>query len=263
MYAAKEFKLLYPSPKRKRHRASDTNLDTPLQFLLDESAQLSNDAMGLVVEIILLNLIFTLLHKHFFSGEHFFGVGSDTLYEYLETMLSKLVAGGKFIYLKKFFFIPLLTISHHPENSDPTAIQRWRSMTVEAIFQMNDGIDSQLNKELSSDLIRLLKIVFPCSLRRSKKSKQSYKEIIRGEQQSILDVIRQARRLSLMIQHNIVSCQLLVTVASTSQSSSDGEALGTRAFGLKRITGSECTVLMKTELITTSLLQSLLQNTTS
>ena len=97
MYAAKEFKLLYPSPKRKRHRASDTNLDTPLQFLLDESAQLSNDAMGLVVEIILLNLIFTLLHKHFFNGEHFFGVGSDTLYEYLETMLSKLVAGGKFI----------------------------------------------------------------------------------------------------------------------------------------------------------------------
>lgn len=138
-------------------------------------------------------------------------------------------------------------------------------MSIEAVFQMNHGIDSLLNDELNTELIRMLKFVFPPSPNRSKtwtrkpRPESRYKFIVRREQQSILDIIHQARKLSFVIQHNIVSCQLLVTFAvSQSSSDDDSEVLGTRAFGLRRITGSECIVLIKTELITTGLLQSLL-----
>ena len=155
----------------------------------------------------------------------------------------------------------MLTISHYPENLDPTAIQRWRSMSVEALFQMNEGIVSQLFNEVNTDLRRMLKIVFPLRVRvnRSKtrtwkwnpqRASLNFKSIIGREQQSLLDVIHQARKLSFMIQRDIVSCQLLITIAS--------DALGTCAFGLQRITGSECTVLIKTKFITSSQLQSLL-----
>lgn len=124
---------------------------------------------------------------------------------------------------------------------------------------MNAGIESQLNEELNEELVRILKFAYP--LPRSKKSKadlelkSSYKSIVHGEQQLLLDIIRQARQLSFTIQHDIISCQLLVTVR---QPSSDGDVLGTNAFGLHRITGSESTVLVKTEIITNAELQSLL-----
>lgn len=262
--AVKKLKLPVSYRKDRHHDASDTNLDTPLQFLLDENSRLSDESKDFVVEIILVNLIITLLHKHFFKGEHFFGVGSETLYDYLETMLSKLVADGKCLSFKLLFIYllpPLITISHYPENLDPTAIQRWRSMSVEALFQMNEGIVSQLFNEVNSDLRRMLKIVFPLRVRvnrsktrtwkwNSQRASLNFKSIIRREQQSLLDVIDQARKLSFMIQRDIVSCQLLITIAS--------DALGTCAFGLQRITGSECTVLIKTKFITSNQLQSLL-----
>ena len=64
---------------------------------------LSHRTKDLVVEAALHNMIYSLLHKHFFKGGHFFGVGSEILHGYLETMLSKLVAGGKFFFLFFFF----------------------------------------------------------------------------------------------------------------------------------------------------------------
>jgi hypothetical protein len=100
----KELKLSYhklsPPKTRNRHHddiPSNPDLDIPLlQYLLTDSPSLlSDDTRDYVVEIILHNLISSLVHKHFFKGGHFFGVGSEALHEYLETMFSKLIAGGK------------------------------------------------------------------------------------------------------------------------------------------------------------------------
>ena len=100
----KEFKLSYYKlpPRETRNRLHDDtipsnpDLDIPLlQYLLiDSPSLLSDDARDYVVDIILHNLIALLVHKYFFKGGHFFGVGSKTLHEYLESMFSKLVAGG-------------------------------------------------------------------------------------------------------------------------------------------------------------------------
>lgn len=160
----------------------------------------------------------------------------------------------------------MLTISHYPENSDPTAIQRWRCMNVEAVFQMNDGIDSQLNDELITELECMLNVAFLPRLSRDRQSKvkpkTTYESIIRGEQEALWDIILQARKLSYMIQHEIVSCQLLVTISPATQTSSDGDTstddvLSTYAFGLQRISGSTRSILIKTKVITSETLQQL------
>jgi hypothetical protein len=101
----KEFKLSYhkilPLNTRNRHRRNDipsnSDLDIPLlhYLLIDSPSLLSDDTRDYVVEIILHNLVSSLVHKHFFKGGHFFGVGSEGLHEYLETMFLKLVASGK------------------------------------------------------------------------------------------------------------------------------------------------------------------------
>lgn len=144
------------------------------------------------------------------------------------------------------------------------------------MFQMNGGIEAQLTDQLISELERMLKVAFPLALRlsqarrpnyRSKTRKpkfklgedSDYETIVRGEVQLLLDIIRQARNLSLMIQHDIVSCQLLVTIspAATQTSSegssptpSTGDALGTYAFGLQKILGSRRSDLIQPKMIT-------------
>jgi hypothetical protein len=114
LHEVKKSKLSYPSHKSKapprKHPSSiiiPTKPDpgfTLLRFLLVSRDRLSDDSRESVVEFILHNLILSLVHKHFFKGGHFFGVGSETLYEDLETMFSKLVAGGKYFFLKSVFF---------------------------------------------------------------------------------------------------------------------------------------------------------------
>lgn len=135
-------------------------------------------------------------------------------------------------------------------------------MTVEAMFQMNDGIESKLNEELITELENMLKVVFPLPANRSSKKvepESSYKSIVRGVRQSVLDIIRQARNLSFTIQREIVSCQLLVTVAAPAnqKSSDDSTVLGTHAFGLQKIVGSESRFLIKTKVVTSELLRSI------
>lgn len=155
--------------------------------------------------------------------------------------------------------------------SDPIAIQYWRSMTVRAVFQMNGGIDSLLNDELNTEIGRMLKMALSppkCELCES---------IVRGEQQSLLDIIHQARKLSFTIQHEIVSCQLLVTIAPSSEDTmlkyrefdkelvcgawdmrpQDGDQVfGTYAFGLHRIVGAERSILIQPKVTTSALLRS-------
>jgi hypothetical protein len=142
-------------------------------------------------------------------------------------------------------------------------------MSVKAIFQMNDGVESQLNDELTTELERMLKAAFPLtgkSRDRSKVKPESiYESIVHGERESLLDIVHQARKLSFMIQHEIVSSQLLVTFTPAKPASSDGstnidDVLGTYAFGLQRILGSERSILMKTKIITREHLQSMIHS---
>ena len=130
------------------------------------------------------------------------------------------------------------------------------------MFQMNDEIESQLNDQLIKELECMLRFAFPLFPNQSKKTKSKsipvYESIVRGEQQSLVDIVHQARKLSFMIQHEIVSCQLLVSVASATRKSSDGDdVLGTSAFGLQRILGSKRITLIKTKEITAAMLRSL------
>ena len=52
-------------------------------------------AMEFVVKYFFRNKIIALLHAHFFEGEIFFGVGSESHHVCLENMIMELVASGK------------------------------------------------------------------------------------------------------------------------------------------------------------------------
>lgn len=131
-------------------------------------------------------------------------------------------------------------------------------MSVEAIFKMNDRIDSQLYGELIFHLKRMLKVAFPLSpTPRSKKVKPEsiYESIVHGEQRYLLDIVRQARNISFMIQQ-VVSCQVLITTAHSTQISPDEDILGTHSFGLQKILGPDRTILIGTKVLTGAALRS-------
>lgn len=139
-------------------------------------------------------------------------------------------------------------------------------MSVEAVFQMNDGVDSLLYGELSSHLKRTLKDAYPLSLSPQPKkvkpgSESIYESIVHGEKNSLLDLIRQARNLSFMIQQ-VVSCQILVTIALSAQTSPDDEdTIGTYSFGLQKNLQVDpdrrtTSILMKPKFITSAVLRS-------
>lgn len=77
------------------------DLDVPLlqSLLLDSPSLLSDDTRDGVVEFIFHNVMTLLIHKNFFKGERFFGVDSETHHEYLETMFSNLISGGKIVFI--------------------------------------------------------------------------------------------------------------------------------------------------------------------
>ena len=126
-------------------------------------------------------------------------------------------------------------------------------MSAEAVFRMNDGIESQLKGELIKELTRMLKIAFPVSPRPKKsKPKSIYEDIVDGEKKSLLDVIRQARKISFMIQQ-VVSCQMLVT---TADSTPDKDVIGTLSFGLQKKSGPDNDiVLLRTKAVTSAVLR--------
>jgi hypothetical protein len=72
------------------------------EFLSDP--QLSENAKDTVVESALRDRINLLVHRSYFEGEEFSGVGSDTLREYLETMVSVPAVHGKLSLFFFFFF---------------------------------------------------------------------------------------------------------------------------------------------------------------
>ena len=98
IYRIQKSKLSYayykPPSSKRRPTKLDSIIPTDLARSL-ENPQLSYNTRGLVVEALLHDLICSLLNRTFFTGKHFFGVGSKPLHDYLETMFSNLVESGK------------------------------------------------------------------------------------------------------------------------------------------------------------------------
>ena len=74
----------------------------------------------------------------------------------------------------------------------------------------------------------------------------------------MLNIVTLARDLSYNIQHNFVCCRLFVTIGPNPEPLSN--IYGTYAFGLNRIMGTDCKVLIEPTLITKPLLESFLSN---
>ena len=91
-----------PRKRRRRDIPTEPSTGTLRQYLLE--SRLSASDRDLVADFILHDLVSSLVHKHFFKGGTFFGVGKETLHEDLETMFSKLVADGKFLFYSILIF---------------------------------------------------------------------------------------------------------------------------------------------------------------
>jgi hypothetical protein len=97
--------------------------------------------------------------------------------------------------------------SKNPILNDAT-VQRWRTITVDAFFKMNDGIEDMLNNQIQTSVIELdntLMIAYP----RSKKTSLSCLLDSEG-QQHLAEIYKQARSLSYVIQHDYISCRGIV-----------------------------------------------------
>jgi hypothetical protein len=247
--------------------------------------RLSDQTRDIVVECALQDLVASVVHEYYFAGKHFFGVGSETFCELLELMLFKLATGSKpvhlfffYIYFLFFIFYFLFFIFYFLffifyflffifyflffifyflffiflcwrslEDPDFMAIQRWRSMTVDAVFQMNSHIEGRLHEDLAGQLAFALKLMFMPGLAGDCQS-ADYASIVSGEREALLEMSREARELSYTIRRDIVSCQILVTLAPAG----DLDQLGTQGFGLQRLEGSTRTTLLAANTTTLS-----------
>ena len=121
------------------------------------------------------------------------------------------------------------------------AIQRWRSMTVSAIFDSNHNIETSLNIDflpLVNSIQKTLETYFPstkvCLIRHT-------------EHLQLVEIMVAARQLSLQIQRDIISCRLLITRAPPS--------LGTYALGIAKIVHGEQKILIKAKFFTKEMLR--------
>jgi hypothetical protein len=227
-----------PSSSEQDSKANDL-----FQYLLD--SRLSSNTRETLIKYIVQDRIIMLVHRYYFEGGVFFGVESENLRDKLDAMFSTLAAGGKSVF--GVIIVSNLSFSF-TDNSDPFAIQRWRSMTVEAVFGMNNELKTQLRHELVEQLTHLLKNIF---LSPNSNFDSFFDNFFHERRQAIMDIARQACKLSYSIQHDIVSCQMMVTVCPTG--TTDG--LGTYAFGLLRVRGTKNTTLMRTKSISPALFQ--------
>lgn len=109
------------------------------------------------------------------------------------------------------------------------AIQRWQTMTVEAIFQTNAAIDTELYASLKSQIVRALDCVFQSD---TVDFKSFYQTIIGEQRICFTAIVQKARRLSYMIQH-LETSKLVVTLAPGGHV----DMLGTQGLGLMSIAG--------------------------
>lgn len=111
-------------------------------------------------------------------------------------------------------------------------------MTVDAIFKTNDGVETQLKDDLETQLHRTLDFLFWPS---HPDHHTSMELILQEVQQQLLQINCEARRISFVIQHNIVTCAMAITLAPDS----DTDLLGTQSFGLQTIVGPTRHVLLQ------------------
>ena len=115
---------------------------------------------------------------------------------------------------------------------------------MEAIFKLNDSIETDLNSRLSKSVIELEKIIneaFPGSQRDG----GYFFFFDHVELQQWTEIVKLARELSYKIQ-SFVSCRLEVTIAPATTTTND--TYGTYAFGLDRVSGGSrnCVLDVKT-----------------
>ena len=80
------------------------NLDAGLSTFLTEHSPTPKDAWSIAIDFFLRNVIFSLIHTHFFDGNIFFGVGSDIHRQYLDLLMSELIASGMLPAISSPFF---------------------------------------------------------------------------------------------------------------------------------------------------------------
>jgi hypothetical protein len=85
------------NPGGQGHRASAILMGDVIGALpsLLGSYHVSDEMRDIVVEASIYNMLVSIIHKHFFEGAHFFGVGCEALWEDLEAMYHKLVENSK------------------------------------------------------------------------------------------------------------------------------------------------------------------------
>jgi hypothetical protein len=109
------------------------------------------------------------------------------------------------------------------------AIHRWRSTSVDAVFQLNDSeiIESQVNGELTREVVLSLEMAFGIS-------PDQLTVVFEGQKSAVL-------KLSAML---VNYSRLLITVAPTSSA-----IIGTYSFGLQRRIGSDHITLIELKAI--------------
>lgn len=135
---------------------------------------------------------------------------------------------------------------------DAFAIQRWRIMSVEAVFKMNDAVESLFNDQLSTLITKIenaLGAAFP-------DAGKTVKFIGHHEQFQLVEIVRHARDLSFNIQRGFSSCRFFVTVAPAPTAMND--IMGTYAFGLDKVLGAERNMVLAIKVITNAEIQALL-----
>src|SRR5271168_4336017 len=127
---------------------------------LDEHWHSGGNAAKFAAEFILRNLVNFNIHQFFFT-ELFMGVGTESRRDFLERLMSELAATG-------IRFILYLFICFVSGEYDHVAVERWRIMTVEALYRLNDSAEAGLTSQLSGSIVnleRVLDAAFPGSTR--------------------------------------------------------------------------------------------------
>jgi hypothetical protein len=124
---------------------------------------------------------------------------------------------------------PILVDFSHAENADPVAVDRWRRITVEGIFMLNDNIDERIINAISTHLVSTLNVLFES---RYTDPDPVYQALPNVKRDIILSIVGQAREISYGIQQT-VSSKMVVTRASEDKT----DSFGTYAFGFERNIG--------------------------
>lgn len=74
---------------------SKTEIDFDLLSFLSEHGFDDHHAVEYVVQYVLRRIFFSSIHFQFFEGKYIFGVGSRPVREYLDILMSEIIAMGK------------------------------------------------------------------------------------------------------------------------------------------------------------------------